>query len=481
MNTSARQRDALRRGQTLLRVIVALALIGCGLWLSCRGMPRLSGGISPAAPRALPELDQLLKTTATPESIPPLPQSTVTETERRVTVSITNKPIANAQLWGHTIHHLSPTGQVSVGETVVSLRAVGVVLPPNEHRTQGSREAQGRFFDRELKPLSEAAARELYPNDWDRRLDARGFAPSYTFRFTTEKGPGLKILSGEVRDARTGFRVTSGYSSGGGGGAFHFSPWLGAWHPAPVLVMIEVGYGDPEVVEIEAKPGATLEHRFGKLAVAAIVDGKSTSFSSNSRTTADKTQLWDYNFERDKSGRGCSVVFVCTPSTQSLPLDFEFLGEDGKRLDNHGTSSSASVLTAAVDAPASALKRVRILKRTQLGRIVMRLEELPGLPEDNRNVSDLMQVQAPVVHFDGEWEMRSFIELGTQSTLNIPRWVQAPPGYFPRTFTNATPAMIVEEMRVLQPTPTRVVYNSKKNEIQFRDPFWQELWRKIVR
>ncbi|HYE33470.1 MAG TPA: hypothetical protein VEH27_18750 [Methylomirabilota bacterium] len=468
------------QGRVSGRVMMGVLLVGVGLWFSTHGLPRFAQGVSPTAPRALAELEALMKATAPATNAVEFPELSINDKEDGFTITLSRDSETEAQLTGHTIHELSPTGKVTLGETVVTFRGVGVALPPAEFKTRQAGGVPARYYDRELKPMPDEELKKWIPNEWERNIYVRGFSPGYNFRFETEKGDSLKILRGEVRDARTGSRLTSGYSSGGAPGGFQFGPAVGAWHQTPVLVMVDVAYGPVEVIEIEPKAGVEVEHPFGKLRVAAFRDGKSDSFSSGTRTQPDGRVVYEYNFERSTKDPGCEVIFQCVPTTQSLPLEIDFIGENGNTLQRHGMSSHGALLTCSVAEAASALKKIRITKRSQIGRIILRLPELPGLPEANRNISNLLKVQAPVVHFNAEWEMRMFVQHATEASISMRSGPPPPPpGYFPRTVTNATPASVLEELRVLHSKPTRIVVDAAKNEIQFRDPLLKELWERF--
>src|SRR5207244_3073155 len=104
--------------------------------------------------------------------------------------------------------------------------------------------------------------------------------------------------------------------------------------------------------------------------------------------------VWkDPNYPR--KGPESSFAFFSWPKSASIPIELEFLGAGGKALESAGGGSSDQLTTAAVRARANEVKRIRLKFFPNVHRLVFTIPELPGLPEENRNMENLFDVHIP--------------------------------------------------------------------------------------
>jgi hypothetical protein len=125
-------------------------------------------------------------------------------------------------------------------------------------------------------------------------------------------------------------------------------------------------------------------------------------------------------------------------------------------------------MVAVAEATLDQVKEVRLKHYPNLYRITYTIPELPGLPEQNRNIQNLFDVHIPYMHYRYEYAFQHHIGNLLQMdqrhfALNYPN------AYFPTTRTNTTPRALFLEMESLLANPElQLVADPQKNEIRTR-------------
>lgn len=465
-------------GKTI-RIILALILIGVGFAMMGGVIKLGRPGISPTFPRAVKELEAMLRPTPAPASAGTThyPTLNFTATSEGTKITFTDTRPEEPVFFGYTVHEIPLEGALKLGDGSVSLdhitRGVADPAAPFE-QGQSSTTVPSQFFDNKLEPIPDETVRERFKNEWERRTYIRDWYSQYRFSFAATNAPEIKLLRGDIRDARTGGRISHGYHNGSGGGHFQFGPGIGMWHRAPVVLILDIAHGPVETEDVPAAIGTVVQHALGEMKLVAKLEGRNHGMSSTSGSGGGEVTI-----HSDSKETGSSLLFYGLPYSGYAPVDFQFISSKGQLLNGSGTSSSYKLSVMSVDGPADEVATIRVRKYPHLKRLVVRLPYLPGLPPENDNVRDLLNVRAPFVRFRGDWEMRTFVQLATQASVHNYSWAPPPQGAFPVSYTNVTPREILEEIRRLNIGAPRIVIDERDNKIEFRPPFLKDLFRKF--
>jgi hypothetical protein len=161
--------------------------------------------------------------------------------------------------------------------------------------------------------------------------------------------------------------------------------------------------------------------------------------------------------------------------------DLEFYGVNGKKLPGYGGGSSENIIQSTIEAEPGELKEVRFRYFPATHRVLVTIPELPGLPEENRNIENLFDVHIPYFRNQYEYAFQGGVAqlLQIQNTY-IP--LTFPQGYFPLIHTNTTPRALFNEIRSLRSNPAQqLVADPRKNIIELRSSPIEELKKKIKR
>jgi hypothetical protein len=122
-------------------------------------------------------------------------------------------------------------------------------------------------------------------------------------------------------------------------------------------------------------------------------------------------------------------------------VDFEFLDSEGSILNGSGSATFGYIRYGHTNTPSERVARIRAKCAAHVRRVVIHLPGLPGLPEGNRNVTNLFDVRIPFVRFKDADEIRSFLGEVLQMETSVigSRPARATPRViFPAEFTDAS-------------------------------------------
>ncbi len=387
---------------------------------------------------------------------------------------------SNTRIFEATVHRLQPGKSVPFGPGAASLEyiSIGYGSPDLENlKPNADVQVPGKYFDGNLKPMPEQVVEKKFDR-WTRTRRYRGLFPEVRFVVRFDGVPDFKVLGGQVLDARTGENLCSGYSYGPEEQSASLQTELQVWHQTPVWVVFDIAQGPLETEDVVPKEGLRITHAWGVMQLAAIREGDQTGFSSFGTSGNSEVTL---RFQTASEKAETSFVFLGWPSAHPVPVDFEFLGEDGKKLGGGGGSSSDFVKAQSVRAKRQEIQLMRIKRYPHVRRLVLELPEIPGLPESNRGVNNLFDVKVPYAWFNRTLEMQQFVERTLQLQWQGTKPAAAPPGYFPRVYTNATVREIFRDYLALQPGRVDMQIDPQRHRIEVRPPFWERLWEQIRR
>jgi hypothetical protein len=250
------------------------------------------------------------------------------------------------------------------------------------------------------------------------------------------------------------------------------------WHRTPVELVLDIAHGPVETSSWPPKAKQTLRHSWGELYLAALFPGSQTSWSSYS---AHDTESVSVQFDPlPPEANGFVSVWIGWPQAHPLPLDLEFLFNEGQSV-LLGGSSSGMMMTANSNMPLAELSEIRVRQYSQVKRLIFRLPEIPGLPGENRAVTNLFDLQIPYVHLRDPDDFRNLITRTVQMEFANDLVIQFPPDYFPKSFTQITPRELLQEYASHFPGQKKIRIDQEKFSIQVRDPFLTGLLNRLTR
>lgn len=455
-----------------------LLLIGAGMvvWLWQGGKGLYSN------PTAVRTNDTYLRAHAPATNIPPVPPTlfdSITVTESETEISIAN-PVVPYILSDRTfgtlhVHHAGESQTVRIGDGSISLLYIGTAYgtnPPANPR-QHAWEVDGKYFKPDLTPIGPDEMLGVLPKR-ERKMHFNGEFPRVKFYFAGTNLPPMKALDFALFDARTRHPLTGGHSRAGLHHAFRIETEAKLWHSAPVELVFTIATGPLETFSMPAREAAELKFSGGHMRLILVTEHDLAGWSSsqqngtNTMTFDLQASLTVANEDKPKT----SFVFFCWPMASKLPVDIEFLGADGKELPGpRGSGSSEQLLTASVQARPDEVHEVRIKYYPNVHRLIFTLPELPGLPEENRNLDNLFDVHIPFMRFRYEYAFRQNIAELVQ--MSEPRFqFNYPTNFFPATRTNTTARQLFHELAEMRANKQhQFVADPERNVIETRpDP-----------
>ncbi len=429
-------------------IMLGLALVGGGVVAIIRMPGRVSRWISnPTALRDSALYDAILGPARLPPAVQPFDARflVVRTNDNEITLEVAQSkgPDPNDRVYGYTLHRAGSEQHVAFPGGSVRLSHLGIgygVFPLDDPR-RDTVSVPVRFFGANLRPLKPKLLQELVPSERDRSLHFRGDFPEVRFFFVIEGPSEYKILNVQLFDARTHRSLLGGgYSSGGGvRGRFWVGTNVQLWHQSPVLVVLSLAHGPTKANVVQAAVGTTAKHDQGELHLVAILEQIDPGWSSESGSGTERLTLRRADPLRT-ADRPAQTTFVWygLPLASPVPLELDYLDDNGSVLADTGRGSSGAFLLGGVAEGAHRVSSIRISSFPYIRRLVFCLPEIPGLPEENRGVQNLFDVRIPYVRIKEDWRLREFLGNVTQLEASFSQTPPAPAGFFPLTRTNAS-------------------------------------------
>lgn len=422
------------------------------------------------------------------------PQTRTTESSASIRVEWLGRATPS-QDWPGKVVRLKAGERWEIAGGSVAILATGVGFAETMPRLRWSdyavRDVPGRFFDPSLRPLG---TNELDPyfDRWQRGFDYRGTFPEWKIAVGMTNLPGAKFLGSELYDARTGARLQTGWSRQGETGRSQVEVDAAMWHQGPVQFCQGVALGPPVTLEVEAKAGASLDLPNGRILIQAMaalpagkkVNGWSTSQDRSRQPGADPSiqtnrVTLDLADAPERKEESTWLVVEVRPTASSAPIEIRPVNLKGEEVQTSTQGSSGSTSYYTIHAPPGEVASLRVLCHTNLYRLVWEFPEIPGLPEENRGLKNLLDARVPFVLAREPWQHREFLSRALQigiPYLNTPG--PATPGY-PRAFTNATLRTILADYTGQFPPPAVFTYDEATKSLVAAEPFATRLLKSL--
>jgi hypothetical protein len=455
-----------------MSLLAVLMIVGWCLWVVGRRGSWLS---DPGIVRDADKLEELLRSAASPpvlnsSLLEDLEITRTNDSEVKISLPNASQPSGDP-MRGHTVHQFDSDEPLVLEEGEVWLDYVGVAYGAFTGKSGDySVSLPGRFFDGSLREIPEEAVQRRFSR-WERDLDYRGQFPRARFGLKTADIGKVKLLKASVFDARTFKSLCNGYSSGVQNGVAYVETDVQLWHQAPLLLVFDIAHDPIDRTPLPPDLGTTIEHDWGMLQLVSVNEG--ASISSGSRSVGNHSVI-TLRFDPQDHQSETAFTFVGSPSAYPVPLDILFLDADGKQLPGAGGSSSGFTKTESTRASRSEVASLQVRQYTQSKRLVIRLPELPGLPEENRGVKNLFDVRIPHCRVRREYELRALVGDLVQMDVTSPSTRSPSPLVFPRSYTNTTPRDLLDDWRRFLLPGTRLKVDSQKNLIRTEPPPWRK-------
>jgi hypothetical protein len=436
-----------------------------------------------SSPTAIRTNDAYLRAYAPATNLPPftddaflsVSRGTVAAGEVTVayaTASVTN-PSGNSEYpdvdYGSmTVHSADATNAVRIGDGAVRLAYIAVATepPPAGHKSFGMR-VPAKYYTASLNPipLEEPLRRWLS----DPHLIV-GRLPGARFIFACSNLAGFIPMRFQAFDARTHYPISSSHYLSASSNRFTFNAALCLWHQTPVEVVGTLAVGPADTYSMKPIEGTQLRFPGGAIKLLAIAQGEFELVSSTPSTT-NKTESYHVNPRRlrEPFPPEFSVMFDCWPRAYNAPIEFEFYDHSGRRMQANMLDRSERISIGLVVGSPEQLKEIRLKHYPNLHRLVVTLPELPGLPESNRNLTNLFDLHIPHLNVQAPQDLPR--ELGKLLQMDVKYIAFGSHAYTNRSFqnqrTNTTArGLFTEISSYRQSKYDQLVVDSEKNEIR---------------
>lgn len=248
----------------------------------------------------------------------------------------------------------------------------------------------------------------------------RGMFPVYAFYVRVNGLPEdeYSLMGMHVWDAQTHYPVhEGGYSSSGRtSGQYVISRNVGIWRKTPVDLMFDFAIGPVEVKELSLDDmGEFVETVHGGFAVVGVAVG-----SRGNWNTTGQNRMTEMSVKLNPDIRKSSVVALVQVSRSGKePLVLEALDHQGNILKTYSQGSTGDVNLYRVEGDKDDIAGFRVKTLTRHVRLIYSLPYLPGYPEENENVDDLLDQKIPYLYVHDFNEFQRSIEKMTQTRTSM--------------------------------------------------------------
>lgn len=322
-------------------------------------------------------------------------------------------------------------------------------------------------FDANGLPISLEKFTEVFnsENGWSpKALWFDGSLPVFDFLIEIDSGDQLEssFLDMEVWDSNTQAPVmdpNAGFATGGNG-KYILERKLGLFRRTPVDLVFDVAVGPKEVFEINPDEiGKVFEYSEGQFSLVCVEVGKYGGWRNSSN---QNTREMSIDLNRSYEGFTTLVCFHLSLNRLSR-LQVAAIDSQGVEHPFGSGYSSGVVSTKSAHVKLSDIASFKVTRFPNYHRFIFSLPFLPGYPEENENVIDLLDTWVPYIRFRNEFEFAQSLEKITHMKVSMLGFNRAGPSigasFFPKEFRNVTVRDILKEWNMATPK-TRVRVNT---------------------
>ena len=455
-----------RKAALIALLLLVLIALGAGVWF-WSSQTRLYSN-----PEALRTNDIYLRAHAPPTNISNLPTNILSAITVNQTTNETQISIPGPSLWTEVdyppleIHKTTASEPILIGDGSVRLAYIASAWTIPRTNFPWSIELPAKLFTSDLDPASSNEVTDLISSS-DRKLWFKGEFPAARFFFVCSNLPSFKPLKIQAFDARTGHPVLgSSYSMPARENLFWIDIDIRLWHQTPVELVTTIVTGPEQTFTLPPTPGAELRYPGGLIRLLAVSD---TDFNSSSSSSDGRTNVFTFSgssSDSDNNDPRCSFIFYSWPNAR-LQGELGFYDKKGK-MRGYGGSSSENIIEASVFGRTNDVVEIRLRYLPNAHRLVVTLPELPGLPEQNRNLKNLFDLHVPYMRsrYDHDYQ-RNIAQLLQMQKSHLPLTYSN--AFFPVIHTNTTARALFNEMAsMLSNKDHQLVADPVANKIESR-------------
>lgn len=316
-------------------------------------------------------------------------------------LNFTNKagsPQRNA--YEYRIHRIKPGEMIDLDGNRIRLESLCVQTIP----TSNSKPVE-QWYAPDLTPIAQQQHRRLItPNNID------NYMPWIRFQFSREKlnsDAELKVVQFDMFDVRTHERIW--HASAHSGPAQLDSAWAEAmlmlYHNTPVEVMIEFATGPVATYRFPAKPGEGFTTGTVAVKLIGVFADRSGGVSyENSIINIIRTGTLHVGEQE--------LIFFGWPDINVMDLECFGVDANGKSLGAGQQSilQDKFLMNQTFPKGLGKIESIMLRRHRNRHRVFFELPRVPGLPAENTNIQDLLDVRIPHVVFRDANELETFVQ-----------------------------------------------------------------------
>jgi len=364
-------------------------------------------------------------------------------------------------------------GVLRLPEGVLRLVAMGSALassaPQSEWQNFYPRTSPGQYYTHEGKPLSTNEVKAFLPGLELGEFQTYQAFPNFKLWFSTTNLPVMKALRVSGFDARTKQPIVSHWSSDVGKGTLVVGMEPTMWHPGPVRLLVDLALGPTVEHMLSNRKAARVDLPLGGMKIVdrqTLPPGRDIQGWSSGATGGKLSMRMNVRQTGSEHAKMLRTLFVLAihPHANNNPFDYEAIGHDGKVLETRALGSSWNLNFVSVAAEPERIMGFRIKFYPKNYRVIFDLPEIPGLPEVNRGVENLLDVKVPFALFRQQWDREDFIRKTLQ--VDLPYYgVAVSAEKWPMAFTNVSVREVLASYSTNLPPPRRLEYDPGANQL----------------
>lgn len=370
------------------------------------------------------------------------------------------------------------TIEIEGGSIRLTYLAVATKPPPPPYGSSGSSMVSARYYTPDLKWVSLSELPVRIPRE-QQPLLAHSL-PSARFAFACSNLADFKVLRFRAFDARTHYPLSTFHNLPYTSNSITFNCDLNLWHQTPIELVGTLALGPVQSYTLAPEEGAELKISNEAVKLLAICEG---SYDHSNTMDDGKTNVTSFSRQEPPPiypKNPFTLIFYHWPRAAPLPLEFECADESGRAVYGFARSVSEHLSTFLLDGDPKKLKTIRVLHYPNLHRLVVTLPELPGLPDQNRNLQNLFDLHIPSVRLAGPWNIKE--NLGHFVQMQVPYMPLSLMAYtnkfVPSYRSNTTARALFAELDSFLPSKyDQLIADPEKNEIRYEENAFARAFR----
>lgn len=330
------------------------------------------------------------------------------------------------------------------------------------------------FYDAEQDPLGTKEMASRYENRWDSHRFGRRWKSGVSFRLAARVAAQepVDFLQMQAFDRHSRYPIMNRTRFHGVSSAqtrfVELDTTLFLYHDAPVAFVVDVVGGREEVVEVDPEVPTTVS--LGELSVRYLGPVLGHVEVRSSLTGAEGVMHRSTVFQSRSplsDDLAFSLVFLHEELGVPVQIEIEAFNHQGQVIPQLSRHEHRNLFATSYEGKKEDLAALRLKAKPDYYRLVYKWDHLPGLPDRNRNVADLLDLTVPKAVFRNRMEIRNFLS----ETLQIDIVGVFPDMGFagPQTYQNVTLRELWSELLRAVPQPCSAEFDQERRVVSVKD------------